>query len=164
MKHLTLTLLVIVFALSWGMAQRLVVRQLNSDYVFAQNDEILTIRETIQLLPAGSESQRLLRSSRFYTFTGQVLGASGGALLGTAVAAAIFNTYGDAEQTDLWLIAGVGAALVAVGIPLARVGDRRVNRAVALVNGDISFSESKRPATSLNLVAGGDGVGLSFNF
>ncbi len=115
MKHLTLTLLLTVFVLSSGAAQRLVVRQINSDYVFAQNDEILTIRETIRMLAASSESQQLLKSSRFYTFTGQVLSLSGGALIGTVVADVILNTYGEAERTALWLIAGTGAAFVAVG-------------------------------------------------
>ena len=164
MKHLILAVLLTVGILGSGSAQRLVVRQINSDYVFAQNDEILTIRETIRLLPAGSESQQLLKSSRFYTFTGQVLSLSGGALIGTAVADAILNTYGESERTALWLIAGTGAAFVAVGVPLARVGDRRVKRAVALVNGDISSVTPDGPGTQLNLVAGGNGVGLALTF
>ena len=164
MKHLTLTLLLTVFVLSSGATQRLVVRQINSDYVFAQNDEILTIRETIRMLPAGSESQQLLKSSRFYTFTGQLLSLSGGALIGTAVTDVILNTYGEAERTALWLIAGTGAAFVAVGLPLARVGDRRVQRAVALVNGDISYITPGRQGPNLRLVAGVNGVGLALRF
>ncbi len=131
MKNLLFPLLLLLASLPALTAQELTVRRVYGDYLFAQNNEIVTMRELIASLPAASESRQLLKSSRFYTVSSVVLGISAGATLG-AVLSGVLLPREENQESDLWVLGAVGVASYALSVPLNRSGDRRIKQAIEL--------------------------------
>jgi hypothetical protein len=161
MKPYTLLLTLLLFTGLGHLSaqQRLTVRELGGGYVFSLDNEILTPREVIRLLPRGSEERRLLSSSGFYSITGLFFSAFGGGLAGVALADALLG--GEMEPQDRWTVLGIAAVSIGISIPLTLTAKRRTERAVYLINQGERIG-SYRP--QLRLGASGSGVGLVMRF
>lgn len=96
-----------------------------------------------------------------FTVTGNILAAAGGALIGWPLGTAVGG--GDPE----WILAGVGAGVLAVAIPLAIVGQRRCSgggrRYGALQPENNTYNAFKK-TKELGIVATGNTIGLQLSF
>lgn len=92
------------------------------------------------------------------TVTGNILAGIGGALIGWPLGTAIGG--GDPE----WALAGIGAGFLAIGIPVAVIGQKRCSGGrYSSVPGNTDYVAYKKKL-ELGLVATGNTVGLRLNF
>ncbi len=137
----------------------LTVRNLGGDYLFALENEVRTPREIIRVMPVGSEERRLLQSSRFYTTTGNFLGAFGGAFAGVVIADLLIAQ--ELERDDLLILSGIALGCIAISLPLTATGRRRVEKSVYLFN-QREAGMSYRPRLEVGLRGAGAAMVLRF--
>lgn len=121
-----------------------------------------TTRSNTIVLPAPYDNDYRRRANRSALgITGNVLGFMGGACIGWPLGTAIGG--GDPQ----WAIAGIGAGLIAIGLPLSIIATHRAKH-MASVNGThhddaVQYAVNSR-YTELHVVANRQGIGLALDF
>lgn len=77
-----------------------------------------------------------------------------GSFIGTAIGG------GDAN----WTLAGIGAGLVILGIPISSSANKKTKQAVELYNSSLNSTSFYETKPTLKIIANGNGIGLSMNF
>lgn len=117
------------------------------------------------------EAVSYFKKARTSNTVGAIFGGIGGAAIGVGLAEVLLNNktvvtnygYGTIEakpdHSVAWLVTGIGAGLVAVGIPFAIAANKNAKKAIALENG-----ESTAFQPYFKLESAGSGLALSYNF
>lgn len=124
---------------------------------FYQGNMQLTPKQVRNTLRSNEAAHELMRSARATKGLSDVMGSAGAFLVGW--------TLGDILRgTDPnWAIAGVGAGLLVVSIPLTSSYHKQAEHAVATYNRGLRMT-SFRERHELNLALTGNGVGLVLQF
>ena len=126
-------------------------------YVYKQNGKYLSGKQLLTLMKENKEAVQLMKSASSSKTWATILGGAGGALIGFPVGTAIGG--GDAK----WELAGVGAALILVAIPISNNYNKKSKKAVDLYNAEFS-STAYRFTPSFNLNVKGNAVGITMTF
>ena len=152
-----LIFLIAVFAFISTSAQQIEVRksfgevQLYKDYVR------LTMKDTKALMRDHEAAFKELQKANTNKVFSYILGIPGGALIGYPIGTAIGG--GDPE----WLLAGIGAGLVAVSIPFISGYNKRARNAVNLYNEAVTNTTSSfQPDVRFNVRANGASLVITF--
>lgn len=117
------------------------------------------------------EALSCFKKARTNNTIGAVFGGVGGAAIGFGLADILFNNktvvtsygYGTLESKPdhsvAWLVTGIGAGLVGIGIPFALAAKKNAKKAIQAENG-----ESTAFQPYFKLESGGTGLALSYNF
>ena len=157
-----ITLLILTTTVFQCTGQELVVRQVNGTAVFARNNEILTTREVIPLLPEGSKEQRLLRGSRFHGGVAVATAGAGLVYLGVGILQGIQDSEDEESMNSLnKMIIGLGW----LSVSYWEFGSSRhkAQRAVTMYN---TSPPPEGPDTGLHFRLGAqpNGMGLALRF
>lgn len=96
--------------------------------------------------------------SNGYTITANILGGVGGFLIGWPLGTLIAG--GEPE----WVLAGMGAGVLAVAIPLSIIGSRKCNGYGMIVPQKGSLYAKKKQPVALGIASNGNAVGLQVRF
>ena len=119
---------------------------------------------------SNEEARTLFKRARTNNAAGSVLGFAGGASMGFGIArllsgnkATITTNAGQqnvkTDNSNGWVLLGIGAGIVGIGVPFAISAKKNADKAIALENGElIGFQPHFRIETS------GAGFALSYNF
>lgn len=126
-------------------------------YVYKQNNTHLSGKKLLELMKGNNEALQLMKSANSSKTWSVILGGAGGALIGFPVGTAIGG--GDAK----WELAGVGAALILIAIPISNSYNKKSKKAVDLYNSGFSSTAYQfKPSFDLNLK--GNSIGLIMTF
>ena len=126
-------------------------------YVYSQNEQSLKINQLLELMKGNDEAYQLMKSAKSNLIWGTILGGVGGGLIGFPIGTAIGG--GDAK----WELAGVGAALIIIAIPIAKGYNKKSKKAIDLYNAEITSTAYQfKPTFDLSIK--GSGVGLIMSF
>jgi len=157
MKNIILTIVVAIFTFLNVNAQKIELKKSFGENFFYQNGEKLSSKQLTAILKSNSESLDLMKSAKSNYTWATILGVSGGALVGFPIGTAVGG--GDAK----WELAGVGAALILVAIPILNNYNKKTKAAVTLYNADDpNVSASFQPEFNFNFR--GTRLGISMNF
>ncbi|SDR66315.1 hypothetical protein SAMN05216503_0147 [Polaribacter sp. KT25b] len=157
MKKIIFAFLIAIFTFSNVNAQKIEVKKFFGENLFYQNGEKLTMNQLKEVLKNNKETLDLIKSAKHNYTWSSVLGFSGGALIGIPIGTAIGG--GDPK----WEIAGLGATLILVAIPLLNNYNKKSKAAVDLYNvGLPTVSASFQPEFNLNFK--GSSLGIVMNF
>ena len=122
---------------------------------FYQQGKTLTMQEATQAVHANPAAFEHMTKARNQSVLGMILGAAGGFCIGWPIGTAIGG--GDPN----WVMAGVGAGLVAITIPISISATKHARDGVSLYNEGLS-----KPQSRLNVDVGlvGAGLGLTIYF
>lgn len=110
------------------------------------------------IMPAPYGGYRKRSCTNALTITGNVFAFIGGGLIGWPIGTLIGG--GEPE----WILAGIGAGCIAIGIPLAIMGAKQCNRMSMNMNeSDIIYVKKTRPM-HLEVAGIGNTVGLQLTF
>lgn len=126
-------------------------------YRFEQNGEYLNGKALLQRMAENEEAYVMMKRAKSNSDMATVLGFTGGLMiawpLGTAIAG------GDPN----WIIAGVGAACLAVGIPLSIRASKGMFQAVEIYNSNRNGTYFEQGLLlRLGITTGGVGLRLDF--
>lgn len=124
--------------------------------VFIQNGQKLMPRQLLGITAANPESYKEMKIAKTNYDVGTVFGSAGGFLIGWPIGTAVAG--GEPE----WLLAAVGAGLIAISIPFSTSYSKHAKKAVVIFNNGLKQSGHNAPEVRLGLTYGGIGVKVTF--
>lgn len=159
MKKIFLTLPLVLATVYLCNSQTIESEKVFGGYKFSQNGQELTINELTVQLNTNEESAQLIKKAKSQNTFATILGGAGGALIGYPVGTSI----GGGEAN--WVLAGVGAGILAVAIPISASANKKTIKAVEIYNSQSHPKEDKiafKP--QLLMVSGSGGIGFALQF
>lgn len=127
-------------------------------YTYTKDGKNLTMKDLRMQLDTHAESAALFRKARTNNTIASILGTAGGALVGYPVGTAIGG--GDAN----WTLAGIGAGIIAVAIPVSSAANKRAKEAVDTYNIRVNTKEDLVSQTRFHVISNSRGAGLAVQF
>lgn len=158
MKKSIFTLTVFLMTLFFCQAQEIEMTKVFGGYSYTQEGENLNMKGLVNALKVNPTASVLIKKARNKTNFSSVLGLFGGICIGLPVGQAI----GGGESN--WALAGLGAGLIVVGIPVASSANKQAKEAVEIYNSSLKANTWLYHAPQLELIGNGSGLGLSIRF
>ena len=158
MKKTILTLILALTTMTICNAQKIEMKKVLGGYHYTQNGNRMTMGKLVNAMESNSEALTFMKKAKSNNVLASILGGAGGALIGFPIGTAIGG--GDAN----WTVAGIGAGLVAIGIPISSGVNKNVNKAVELYNSSLNSTSYYEFKPEFKIVANRNGIGLSMNF
>lgn len=159
MKKTTILLVLTLMVASFCNAQEMTFKRHSfTGYAFYEDGNKLPLNELIEKVESNAEVLHLVRSAKSKSIFATVISFSGGALIGWPIGDAISG--GDPN----WVLAGIGAGLVIVAIPLGASANKDANKAVELYNATLNATSLYEFKPEYQIIANGTGIGLAMRF
>ena len=158
MRSTILSLAFIISSFNFINAQKIDVEKVFGGFKYTQNEELISIGDLVAIMENNTEALELIKKGRTNRSFAGVLGFAGGALIGWPIGTSIGG--GDAN----WTLAGIGAGLVVVSIPVSSKSNKKINQAVELYNAALNGTSYSNFNPEFNVIANTNGVGFSMNF
>ncbi len=155
------TILTLIFAMvtfTFCNAQKIEIEKVFGGYKCTQDGKPMTMRDLANTMESNPDAFELIKKARTNNTLASILGGAGGALIGFPLGQALGG--GDAN----WALAGVGAGLIVIGIPISSGAGKKVKQAVELYNSSLSPTSFYEFKPEFNVIANGNGIGLSVSF
>lgn len=126
-------------------------------YQFYHGNTRLNMSQLVKTMRPNEQAWQLVKKAQSTNTLATITGFTGGAFIGWPIGTALAG--GDPE----WLMAGIGAGLIVVAIPLSQKFNRQVTQAVDVYNAPLresSFWDKRELKFSVNQ----HGAGFVFNF
>lgn len=153
------TLILICISNSFGQTgdNSIVMTKGFGGYQFYQHDSKLSISQLVKTMESNEQAHKQIKSAQTNNTFATIIGGAGGFMVGYPLGAALGG--GDPN----WTMAGIGAGLIVVSIPLTQKFNKQAKAAVDTYNNDLqarSFLNKKE----VNLGFSGNGLGLRLTF
>jgi len=158
MKKITLTLTFVITTLTFCNAQKIDIEKVFGGYKYTQNDELMSLGDLASVIESNTKAFELIKKGRTNRSFAAILGFAGGGLIGWTIGTAVAG--GKAN----WALAGVGAGLVIIGIPISSSANKKINQAVELYNASLNSTANNKLKPEFKIIANTSGFGLSMNF
>ncbi|WP_396602114.1 hypothetical protein [Algibacter sp. R77976] len=158
MKTHFLILVITLLLTSFVNAQKIDTEKVFGGYKYTYNDELISIGDLASIIESNTNAFKLIKKGRTNRSLSGVLGFAGGALVGWPIG----NSLGGGDPN--WTMAGIGAGLIIVAIPISSKANKKINQAVELYNASLNATSSTTFKPEFKIIANGTGFGLSMNF
>ena len=158
MKKTILTLIFALTIITFCNAQKIEMKKVFGGYVYSQNGDKMTMSDLVNVMESNSEALNFMKKAKSNNVLVSILGGAGGALIGWPIGTAIGG--GDAN----WTLAGIGASLVVISIPISSNVNKNAKKAVELYNSTLKSTVYNDFKPEFNIIANGNGIGLLINF
>ena len=158
MRKALLTLTIIIASITISNAQKISTEKTFGGLKFTQNGKNLTMNELVSTMKSSPNSYKLIKSAKSNNLLAQVIGGVGGGLIGFPIGTAI----GGGKPN--WTLAGIGAGLVGISIPISSNVKKKAKKAVEIYNSSLNSTTSTNFIPNFKVIANSNGVGLSMNF
>jgi len=126
-------------------------------YKFAYNKQVLKTNQLMDLMQTNAEAYSYMQKAKTNSNVSTVLGIAGGFLIGWPIG----TTIGGGEPN--WVLAGVGAGLIVLSIPLIKGYNKNAIKAAQSFNSSLK-GVSTTTEYSFNLGINSSGLGLTLGF
>lgn len=161
MKRFVITMSLLVASLTALFGQTatdsITMTKVFGGYQFHQGEKSLTLNQLVRTMEPNEMAYEQIKAAQSTNTLATVIGVAGGLLVGFPVGTAIGG--GDPN----WVVAGIGAGLILVCIPISQKFNKQAKQAVETYNGGLqtsSFWDKKE----LNFAFTGHGFGLTLSF
>lgn len=158
MKKTILTLTIVLSALTFCNAQKIEIEKVFGGYKYSQNGNFMTMRDLVKTMASNQQAFQLIKKAQSSNTLASIIGSLGGGLVGFPIGTAIGG--GDAN----WTLAGIGAGLVAISIPISSKANKNAKSAVELYNTSLNSTSYNEFKPKFKISANGTGIGLCITF
>ena len=158
MRKIFLTIMLAFATITLCNAQKIEVKKVFGGYKYMQNDKSMTIGKLARVLESNADASQLISKARTNNTLASILSGAGGALIGFPIGTSLGG--GDPN----WALAGIGAGLVVVAIPISSSAFKKANQAVEIYNASLNETSFYHFKPQVNIIANQNGIGLSMNF
>jgi len=159
MNKITVCLLLTLFMVSFCNAQELTFKKHSfTGYTFYEDGNKIPLNALIEKVAPNPEVLHLVKMSKTKGIFATVISFSGGALIGWPIGEAISG--GDPN----WVLAGIGAGLAIVAIPIGSSAKKNAEKAVDLYNATLNATSFYEFKPEYKMIANGSGIGLAMRF
>lgn len=161
MKRITviLTFLMMIFSATYGQAPNdsIQMKKVFGGYQFYQDGQKLTVGLLVKAMETNKQAYKEIKEAQSTYTIASIIGGAGGFMVGWPLGAAVAG--GKAN----WTMAGIGAGLIVVSIPISSKFNKQAKSAVDNFNAGLKPS-AFWDRSELKLSATGNGVGLVLRF
>ncbi|MEP3838675.1 MAG: hypothetical protein ABJM36_13565 [Algibacter sp.] len=158
MKKYLIILVITLTCASFVNAQKIDTEKVFGGYKYTYNNELISIGDLASIIESNTDAYKLIKTGRTNRSISGVLGFVGGGLIGWPLG----NALGGGEVN--WTLAGIGAGLVIVAIPISSSSNKKINQAVELYNASINTTSYTTFKPEFKIISNGRGFGLAMNF
>ncbi len=159
MKRIFLILTFALVAIISCNAQKIEIKKVfGGGYLYKQNGNRITMNNLVKAMESNTEAFTLMKKAQSNTILATVIGGLGGALIGFPIGTALGG--GKAN----WTLAGIGAGLAAISIPISAKANKNARKAVEIYNASLNTTSYHQFKPELRIVANRNGVGLAMTF
>ncbi len=154
-----LTLLAVNMSFTFGQtaSDSISMKKVFGAYQFYQGEQRLNMKQLVNTMKPNEQAYQQIKSAQSSYTLATISGAVGGFMVGWPIGTAI----GGGEPN--WTIAGIGAGLIVISIPISQSSNKKAKQAVETYNGSLGpGSSGDKRELSLSLT--GNGIGLTLNF
>lgn len=147
----------ITFTFGQALSDSITVKKVFGGYQFYQGDKLLKVNQLVNTMKPNEQAYKQIKSAQSTYTMATIFSYAGGFMVGWPLGTAL----GGGEPN--WAMAGIGAGLIVVAIPISQCFNKKAKQAVDTFNGGLqtsSFWDKKE----LNLTMTGNGIGLTLNF
>lgn len=161
MKKITTTfcLLTMTFAFTFGQTSpdSIAMKKVFGGYQFYQGAQRLSMNQLVRTMESNQQAYNQIKSAQSNYTLATIIGGVGGFMVGWPIGTAL----GGGEPN--WTLAGIGAGLIVVSIPITQGFNKKATQAVNTFNGGLQTSSfwDKR---ELSFTVNGNGLGLKLKF
>ena len=154
-----ITLLTVAYSFTYGQVSTdsITMKKVTGGYQFYQGDKILNMSQLVNTMKLNEEAYKQIKSAQSTYTLVSIIGGVGGFMIGWPIGTAL------AGGEPNWTMAGIGAGLVVVSIPISQGFNKKAKQAVDTFNGGLKTS-SIWDKSELKLSMTGNGIGLTFRF
>ncbi|MEZ5070469.1 MAG: hypothetical protein R2751_05755 [Bacteroidales bacterium] len=159
-KSFTLiALLVLGFCSTFGQSpvDSLSMKKAFGGYQFFQGEQRLTMGQLVEAMKPNEQAYQEIKAAQSTYTMAMICSFAGGFMVGWPIGTALGG--GDPN----WTLAGIGAGLFVVSIPINQSAMKKTKLAVDTFNGGLRTS-TFRERSELQLTMSGQGIGLSLRF
>lgn len=140
-------------------AQEIEIKKVFGGYKLSQDGRPLTIKSLSPILEVNSEAFAIYKKAKSSAAVSNVIGAIGGGLIGWPIGTAIAG--GNAN----WVLAGIGAGIILVSIPIQIGSNKKLKQSVDMYNtGFKRLGKNDIKKVEYELGITGNGAGLMVKF
>lgn len=158
MKKTILSLLIVLVTTTICDAQKIEMEKVFGGYKYTQNGIMLTMNDLVKTMESNQQAFELIKEAQSCNVLASIIGGAGGALIGFPLGTAA----GGGEAN--WTLAGIGAGLVVIGIPISSKVNKKSKRAVEIYNTGLDTTSFNEFKPEFKILANGNGIGLSMRF
>ncbi len=162
MKRFALLSVFITAVLTASFAQSpndsITMKKVFGGYQFYHGEKRLNMNQMEALIKTNQEAYQQFKSAKTTNSIASAFGIAGGFLVGWPVGTAI----GGGEPN--WILAGIGAGLIVISIPISSQFNKQVKHAVNTYNKGMRNTSAFRKKSEWNLSINNNGIGLIFRF
>jgi hypothetical protein len=154
-----LTLLVVSVSFTFGQtsSDSISMKKVFGGYQFYQGQQRLNMSQLVKTMKPNDLAYRQIKSAQSTYTVAAIIGGVGGFMVGFPIGTAL----GGGEPN--WTMAGIGAGLIVVSIPITQSFNKKAKLAVKSYNGGLQTS-SFRDKSELKLSLKGNEIGLTLIF
>ncbi len=139
-------------------AQKIEVDKVLGGYKYSQNGKRMTMNQLVKTMEYNPEALSLIKKARSNNIIATILGGVGGFLVGLPIGTAISGKKAN------WTLAGIGAGIIVVSIPISSSANKKTKKAVELYNASLNSSSFYDLKPEFKIIGNVNGIGLSINF
>ena len=158
MKKTILMVTLAIASITLCNAQKIEVKKIFGGYKYMQNEKPMSMRGLVKTLEANADAYPFIKKASTNNTLANILGGAGGALIGFPIGTSLGG--GDAN----WALAGIGAGLIVVAIPISSSVHKNAKQAVDIYNASLNETSFYHFKPKFNILANQNGVGLSMSF
>ncbi len=147
-----------LFLLNSSFGQEIELKATPLGYKFIQNGKKLKWKELVAATESNVEANLLIRKARTHNTISTVGALLGGALIGIPLGQSA------SDQDPNWTLAYIGGGIALVAIPFSFSGFNKVNKGIDDYNLSLKSASIYHFKPEFQVIANGNGIGLSMNF
>ena len=154
-----LTLLAVSMSFTFGQtaSDSISMKKVFGGYQFYQGEQRLNVNQLVNTMKPNNQAYQQIKSAQSTYTLATIIGGVGGFMVGWPIGTAL----GGGEPN--WTMAGIGAGLFVVSIPISQSFNKKAKQAVETYNSGLQTS-SFWDKNELKLSLTGNGIGLTLNF
>lgn len=158
MKKTVLNSAIVLTFINFCNAQKIEMEKIFGGYKYTQYGNEMTMRDLVKTMESNTQAFHLIKKAQSNNTLASIIGFAGGGLIGWPIGTAL----GGGEAN--WTLAGIGAGLVVVGIPISSSANKKTKQAVELFNSSLNSTSLYERKPEFKVIANGNGIGFSMNF
>lgn len=154
-----MTLLTVSLAFTFGqtVTDSISMKKVLGGYLFYQGEKRLNMNQLVNAVKPNEQAYKQIKSAQSTYTLATIIGFAGGFMVGWPIGTSI----GGGEPN--WTMAGIGAGLMVVSIPISQNFNKQAKQAVDTYNGGLQTS-SFWNKSELRFSMTGNGIGLTLRF
>lgn len=158
-NSLILTLLISCLSFTFGQSSTdsITIKKAFGGYQFSQSGKRLNMSQLARTMEPNEQAYKEIKAAQSSYTVASIIGGVGGFMVGWQLGTAV------AGGEPNWVLAGIGAGLIVVTIPISQKFNKQAKSAIDTYNGGLRTS-SYWDKTELRLAMTGNGVGFTLKF